>query len=164
MALHPATDRSLNGNAVRDFLQFRYVPDGSHFFAGVKTLPPGSYLEAASNEPPRVVHYWKPAKRNGQSSWATEEWVERTETLLDDAIGLQLRADVPVGLFLSGGVDSSTIATFAARHSGYRMRAFTFSMRDDEDEVSSAKRIADWVGAAHTVVGTDNAEDYSGPL
>jgi len=162
VALHPATDRSLNGNAIRDFLQFRYVPDGSHFFAGIRTLPPGSYLEAASNEPPRIVHYWQPAKRSGLGTWGPEEWVERTETLLDDAIGLQLRADVPVGLFLSGGVDSSTIATFAARHSGYPMRAFTFSMRDDEDEVASAKQIADWVGAAHTVVGTDNAEDYSG--
>jgi len=162
VALHPATDRSLNADAVRDFLQFRYVPDGSHFFAGIRTLPPGSYLEAASNESPRIVHYWQPVKRNGQDAWGPEEWVERTETLLDDAIGLQLRADVPVGLFLSGGVDSSTIATFAARRCAYPMQAFTFSMRDDEDEVASARRIADAVGAAHTVVDTDNAEDYSG--
>jgi len=162
VALHHGADRSLNESAVRDFLQFRYVPDGSHFFAGVRTLPPGSYLEAASNEPPRIVNYWRPARREDRQIWSPEEWVERTEALLDDAIALQLRADVPVGLFLSGGVDSSTIATFAGRHCAYPMQAFTFSMRDDEDEVASARRIADAVGATHTVVDTDNAEDYSG--
>lgn len=161
VALAPSVDRSLRSDAVREFLQFRYAPSGRHFFAGVETLPPGSYLETRVGEAHKIVPFWRPQVRAGSSDWAEQEWVDRTETLLDDAIGLQLRSDVPVGLFLSGGVDSSTIATFAARHCPYPMTAYTFSMRDTDDEVAPAKVIAERAGARHVIVDTDNADDFS---
>lgn len=158
----PGIDKSLRAEALREFLQYRYQPSGCHFFQGVETLPPGSYLEKPLGKPHRVVSYWTPEVRSGDSDWSDKEWVERTETLLDDAIALQLRSDVPVGLFLSGGVDSSTIATFAARHCPYPMTAYTFSMRDADDEVAPARAIAESVGAQHVVVDTDNTDDFSG--
>ncbi len=162
VALAPGVDRSFRADAIRDYLQFRYTPSGQHFFQGIETLPPGSYLEAKVGGRHEIVAYWHPEVRSGDTSWSEEEWVDRTETLLDDAIELQLRSDVPVGLFLSGGVDSSTIATFAARHCPYPMTAYTFSMRDADDEVAPAKIIADSVGASHVIVDTDNTDDFSG--
>ena len=161
VAMHPGVDRGLDEQAIRDYLQYRYATDGQHFFRGVNTLPPGTYLEATVGSKPRLTSYWKPRPRTGASDWSTEEWIRRTESLLEDAIAMQLRSDVPVGLFLSGGVDSSTVATFAARHCPYPMTAYTFSMRDLDDEVTPARAIAERVGARHVVVETDLTKDFS---
>jgi len=161
VAMHPDVDRGLDEQAIRDYLQYRYATDGQHFFRGVNTLPPGTYLETKAGSKPRLTSYWKPRPRTGASGWSAEEWIRRTESLLEDAIAMQLRSDVPVGLFLSGGVDSSTIATFAARHCPYPMTAYTFSMRDLDDEVTPARAIAERVGARHVVVETDLTMDFS---
>jgi asparagine synthase (glutamine-hydrolysing) len=160
VVLHPDVDRSLNMGAIRDFLQYRYVPGGEHFFTGVKTLPPGCYLEWKRGSPAQVKSFWQPAKRvaNGYSEG---EWLDKTSALLEDAVSLQLRSDVPVGLFLSGGVDSSTIATFAARHCSYQMTAYTFSMGGEDDELEAARAIAERVGAKHVKVLPDRADDFS---
>ena len=74
---------------------------------------------------------------------------------------MQLRSDVPVGLFLSGGVDSATVAMFASRHCPYPMTAYTFSMRDLDDEVAPAHDIAERAGARHVVIERDLTEDFS---
>lgn len=161
VALHPAVDRRLDENAVRDYLQYRYATNGRHFFRGIRTLPPGSYLEIGVDEQPRVNAFWTPRRRDGSSTWSAREWIDRTETLLEDAIAIQLRSDVPVGLFLSGGVDSSTVATFAARHCPYPMTAYTFSMRDLDDEVAPARTIAQRTGARHIVIERDLTDDFS---
>ena len=162
VALHPDVDRSLHEGAVRDFLQYRYVPNGQHFFRGIETLPPGHYLKAVLGQRRvEVVPFWQPKRRTGTSTCSREEWIDKTEALLQDAMALQLRSDVPVGLFLSGGVDSSTVAQFASKRSKYGMAAYTFSMGGADDEVAEARRIADSVGASHTVVAVDNTSDYS---
>jgi asparagine synthase (glutamine-hydrolysing) len=105
--------------------------------------------------------YWQPRLRTGTSDWSADEWINRTETLLEDAIAMQLRSDVPVGLFLSGGVDSATVAMFASRHCPYPMTAYTFSMRDLDDEVAPAHDIAERAGARHVVIERDLTEDFS---
>src|ERR1051326_113527 len=160
VALHGDVDRSWNMEAIRDFLQYRYVPSGEHFFRGVKTLPPGSFLEWKQGAPAQVKSFWKPAPRT-PNGYSEREWIERTADLLENAISLQLRSDVPVGLFLSGGVDSSTVATFASRHSSYRMTAYTFSMGGEEDELEAARAIAERTGARHVKVEPDRADDFS---
>jgi asparagine synthase (glutamine-hydrolysing) len=161
VALHPRVDRGLDDRAIRAYLQYRYAPDGQHFYRGIRTLAPGSYLEIDAQGALRVTPFWQPRIRSGSSAWSPQEWIERTETLLEDAIALQLRSDVPVGLFLSGGVDSSMVATFAARHCPYPMTAYTFSMRDLDDEVAPARAIAQRAGARHVVIERDLSEDFS---
>jgi len=160
VAQHPDVDRSWNMAAIRDFLQYRYVPSGEHFFRGVKTLPPGSFLEWKQGAPAQVKSFWKPSART-PNGYSEREWIEKTADLLEDAISLQLRSDVPVGLFLSGGVDSSTVATFASRHCSYRMTAYTFSMGGEDDELEAARAIAERAGARHVKVEPDRADDFS---
>lgn len=161
VALHPDVSRALEMDAVRDFLQYRYVPNGQHFYSGVKTLPPGCMLEWKAGEGAKITRYWTPAQRRDIGAYSEAEWLERAAALVEDAVALQLRSDVPVGLFLSGGVDSSTVATFAARHCPYQMTAYTFSMGGEDDELEAARVIAERVGARHVRVTPDHADDFS---
>src|ERR1700680_1081536 len=86
VAMHPDVDRGLAVGAIRDYLQYRYARDGQHFFRGVRTLPPGTILEVTAGGKPRVSTYWQPRLRTGTSAWSADEWINRTETLLEDAI------------------------------------------------------------------------------
>lgn len=161
VALHPKVDRSLNPDSVREYLQFRYVPSGRHFYRGVETLPPGTYLKIRDSGRRELVHYWRPRARTGVSTLSSNEWVEAIEATLDDVAARQLRSDVPVGLFLSGGVDSSTIAHFAQRHCPYPMTSYTFSMGEADDEVECARAIAERTGSRHVTVDHSLTRDFS---
>lgn len=162
VALHPGVDRSLNVDAIRDYLQFRYVPNGKHFFAGIETLPPATILEYGFNGSFETRTYWSPRRREPSHCLDVESWVEQTGALLDDSNRIQLRSDVPVGLFLSGGVDSSTIATFATRHAAYPMTAYTYAMEQEHDEVAAAEVIARRVRARHVVVRGEGQSGLAG--
>ena len=162
VAMHPEVDRSLNPSAIRDYLQFRYVPSGRHFFSGVETLPPATILECGFDGGVTSTAFWEPRPRTPKERPDVGAWIDTTRDLLDDALGIQLRSDVPVGIFLSGGVDSSTVATFAARHAAGPMTAYTYAMEGAHDEVSAAADIASHVGARHLVVTGEQREGLSG--
>lgn len=162
VALHPAVDRSLNATAIRDYLQFRYVPNGQHFFSGIQTLPVGSMLQYEFDGTEKIERYWTAAQRAPDDRIDEKTWITGTQGLLDDAIRIQLRSDVPVGLFLSGGVDSSTIATFGTRHAPARMTAYTYAMEGDHDEVAAAADIARHTGAEHRIVRGEGAGALAG--
>jgi asparagine synthase (glutamine-hydrolysing) len=162
VAMHPAVDRSLNPEAIRDYLQFRYVPSGRHFFAGVETLPPATILECDFDGRTATTQFWTPRRRRPGQRVDVESWVDETARLVEDAVRIQLRADVPVGIFLSGGADSSAVATFAARHATAPMTAYTYAMEGTHDEVTAAAVIADSAGARHVVVAPQAGEGLSG--
>jgi asparagine synthase (glutamine-hydrolysing) len=162
VALHSEVDRSLDPAAIRDYLQFRYVPNGQHFFSGIRTLPAGSILTYDFDGTEKIEQYWTAAQRRPDDRINEETWITRTLALLDDAVRIQLRSDVPVGLFLSGGVDSSTIATFGTRHAAARMTAYTYAMEGDHDEVAAAGDIARQTGVDHRIVRGEGAGALSG--
>ena len=162
VAMHPAVDRSLNATAIRDYLQFRYVPNGRHFFTGVETLPAATIMECDFNGGVTTTELWAPRRRMPGDRIDVDSWVGETHDLLDDAVRIQLRSDVPVGIFLSGGVDSSTMATFAARHAREAMTAYTYAMEGAHDEVDAASAIARSVGARHITVSGEGGEGLSG--
>src|SRR5438045_546137 len=83
--MHPAGERSLNPGAIRDYLQFRYVPSGRHFFEGVATLPPATILECGFDGGVTTTAFWAPRRRTPEEPADVESWVEGTRTLLDDA-------------------------------------------------------------------------------
>jgi asparagine synthase (glutamine-hydrolysing) len=162
VAMHPGVDRSLCPDAIRDYLQFRYVPSGRHFFNGVDTLPPATILECGFDGGITSKTFWEPRRHAPDGHTEVESWVEETRALLDDAARIQLRADVPVGIFLSGGVDSSTVATFAARHAAGPMTAYTYAMEGAHDEVTAAAAIGRRVGARHVTVSGEGGKGLSG--
>src|SRR5262249_53187812 len=102
IAAHPHFTRRLNPAAVRDFLQFRYVPYGTHLFEGIATLSPGSI---ATWKDGRLTtrRFWTPkTDHRTDDSRNLDRWADDVGKVLSDSLRIELRSDVPVGLFLSG--------------------------------------------------------------
>jgi asparagine synthase (glutamine-hydrolysing) len=121
-------------------------------FQGVLAVPPGHYLESGKKGGLRLVKYWDidyPAMTAGEDDGMPErERVEAFRSLLDEAVRLRLRADVPVACYLSGGLDSCAILGLAARHRSEPVQAFTIRFADDAyDEGPIAREMAAQVGA-----------------
>ena len=117
---------ALSAQALTAYLSLNYVPFEWTMIAGISKLPPGSWLEA--DQRGDAVHHYEPAA-GAAVPWADETAEARFDELLHDAVRLRLRSDVPVGLFLSGGIDSSTVAAAVAglsanEYSGGKTTAF----------------------------------------
>jgi len=153
---HPRMQPSVNRDALHEYFTFQLVTGDATMFQGVRKLPPAHCMEIdlASGET-RTWCYWSP--RFGCDLRSTEgEFAERTRWLLDDAIRLQLRSDVPVGTYLSGGLDSSIVTALAARQ--ITVTAFTgrFPYGPAFDESEYAREVARHVGATlHEVEPTE---------
>jgi asparagine synthase (glutamine-hydrolysing) len=131
---------------------YRYVDnDAESFFAGIEHVPPASFLTMDARGRRTVTTYW----RLPLSSVRTDDegaLIEEYRGLLEDAVRLRLRSDVPVGLMLSGGLDSTAIAAFAAR-GGSRVRAFSGVTGDGYfDESDYIREAADYVGIESAVI------------
>ncbi|MCB9704670.1 MAG: asparagine synthase (glutamine-hydrolyzing) [Myxococcales bacterium] len=152
----PAVDRGISAAAVDAYLELFYVPPPLSIFAGIRQLPPAHRLTWREDQL-SIERYWDapPAPQPGLSH---HEWAELVTPVLDAAIVSHMVADVPVGAFLSGGVDSSTIVgVMAARSSrplttvcvGYGVEGASF------DERAVARRVADYFGTEHHEIELD---------
>lgn len=123
---------------------------GRSLFRGIRQVPPAHRL-IATRDGVRLERYWDipyPVGDAKQARFDVDETVGRVRTLLDDAVRLRLRADVPVGCLLSGGVDSSTVLELAARHSERPVAAFTIGFNQAAyDESDLARATAEHAGA-----------------
>ncbi len=147
---HPALRRAPDAQAVDDYLAFGYVPDHRCFVAGVKKLPAGHYLMLERGKPlPAPVQYWDvDFSRRARGSAADLE----AELLhhMRQAVASRMVADVPLGAFLSGGVDSSTVVALMAERSTQAVK--TCSIGFDVaalDESDYARRIAERFATEH---------------
>ncbi len=149
--LDPALDRTVDRTALRKYLFYGYVPAPASLHPGLRKVRPGHYLLAREGHAVERP-YWRPPDPGGAVPAPTlPEAVDRLETLLGRAVERRLISDVPLGIFLSGGVDSSTIAALAARRAGRRVRTFAIGFTDAEfDESEHARRVARHIGAEHT--------------
>ena len=154
LARHPSFERRINPTAVSQYVAYGYVPSPLSIYEGIAQLEPGHYValkagvEAGSVV--RRVPYWQlpePAPQNIAESRAIEE----LESLLSDAIRIRMRADVPTGAFLSGGVDSSLIVALMQAQSANRIQSFSIGFGEREyDESRYAAAVAAHVGTQHT--------------
>ncbi len=128
---------------LRDYLTFQFCLAGKTLFEGVRELAPGHRI-TVRNGVVKTERYWEVYF---DLDWKhREEWFEeRIEALLHDSVRLHLRSDVPVGTYLSGGLDSSAIAALASVYSGEGMRAYTgrFDAGESYDESAYARLLAD---------------------
>jgi asparagine synthase (glutamine-hydrolysing) len=120
------------------------------FFEGVKAIPPGHYL-LADDQGVRVFQYWDihyPMAGAHSGTVGDEEAIQGFREVLDESVRLRLRADVPVGCYLSGGLDSCAVLGLAQRHVSRPIRAFTLSFdRAEYDEEAIAREMAEHAGA-----------------
>jgi asparagine synthase (glutamine-hydrolysing) len=151
---HPAVSGVSSQRALRKYFAYGYVPAPLTFLEGVAKLPAGHSMTLdLTTLTHRVVRYWQYQPTPQQDTRAEGEWVEEFRARLDAAVSRRLVADVPVGCFLSGGIDSSTITALAMRHAGKdRIKAFSISFEEASfDETRYARRVAEHVGADHQI-------------
>lgn len=162
---HPQFVPEVDREALSSYVRFSYVPCPRTIYRGFRKLPPGTILTVRANVPdarPEPVPYWsaREVALRGQSAPFTgsaEEAVSTLHDLLRDAVLLRLESDVPLGAFLSGGIDSSTVVALMQAESSRPVRTFTIGFQEGGyDEAAHAKAIA-----AH--LGTDHSELYCRP-
>jgi asparagine synthase (glutamine-hydrolysing) len=147
----PAFDRKINPAALDCYLMMGYVPGDACMLQSARKLPPAHALtfELVSEET-KIWRYWRIPDAPDGNAGDEEALVDELEVLLADAVRRQLVADVPVGILLSGGVDSSLVTAMAARASS-RVKTFTvgFDGYGNYDETGYARLIADHFGTEH---------------
>jgi asparagine synthase (glutamine-hydrolysing) len=169
---HPSFGAPIDRNALALLLRYGYVPAPFTIYEGIRKLAPGSVLTLDARvsdrrSAPVVRSYWsfRDVAQYGVSNRLAlpeQEAVDQLDRLLRDAVARQMVADVPLGAFLSGGVDSSTVVALMQAQSGRPVRTFTIGFAEDGiNEARHAKAVARHLGTDHTELYVSAAEAMS---
>jgi asparagine synthase (glutamine-hydrolysing) len=161
----PNIPRSVNRESLDDYLAYGYVSGSLCILDGFAKLPPGHWL---TYEPDldrlQISRYWDlPTRAADTARSDLQELTSELEVLLMQSVRCQLIADVPIGLMLSGGLDSSLVAAAAVRSSRHTISTFNVSFpgHPSFDESHHARRVADYLGSSHTeLVGEPGSGEF----
>jgi asparagine synthase (glutamine-hydrolysing) len=156
-----ACSRDVDMEALGELFTFRAVPAPKTLFKSIFKLPPGHWMKV-SRGGIKVQRFWTSVPKL-RVDWKEPELIEEYQNLVEDAVRLQLRSDVPVGLFLSSGVDSGALLAIMSKYSSGPVHAFTIGFEGGEktNEVNDAEEMARQFGARHShMIVTPN--DYVG--
>ncbi|MBD0372883.1 MAG: asparagine synthase (glutamine-hydrolyzing) [Pyrinomonadaceae bacterium] len=146
---HKEVERSSDVEALDAYLTFGYVPDPLSIFRGVRKLPPGHHLTYKDGKI-KVEQYWDFPFEEETVQRSESDYLEELSALLDEAVRLRLVADVPLGAFLSGGVDSSAVVAFMSRHTAQPVKTFSIGFHEDSySELKYARVAAKHFGTDH---------------
>ena len=153
---HPGWQPELDRDTLAAYLRHNYVPGPRSIYRGVGQLPPGTVLTLAPDREPQLTPFWslhevvRDGVANRLDSLDDREAVDWLEDLLRDAVGRRMIADVPLGCFLSGGIDSSLVAALMQVQSARPIRTFSIGFREDAfNEAPHARAVAAQLGTAH---------------
>lgn len=158
---HPGLRREIDLDALAQLFTFRFVPSPKTLFKGIVKLQPGHWMRV-THQDVEVRRYWNriPVQR---TSWRESDLIEEYQALLEDAVRLQMRSDVPVGLFLSSGVDSGALLAIMSTYASGPVQTFTIGFEGGErtNEVDDARQTARQFGADHHTLMLSH-RDYIG--
>lgn len=148
----PGASTTIDPSALNSYLNLGYVAAPQSIFNGITKLPPASVLTIEGGRVDERRYWRMPSGIDRKPS--EEEWVERVGARLDEAVRMEMVSDVPIGAFLSGGIDSSTVVGLMAAHSDRPIRTYAIgfegSAADDfYNELPHARRVADLFGTEH---------------
>jgi asparagine synthase (glutamine-hydrolysing) len=152
---HPRFDREIDRNAVAAYLRFCYVPSPQSIYRAARKLEAGHILEISPGEAPRIKPWWRLSDtireaRIARFTGNEHEAAEALEDLLRDCVQRRMVADVPLGAFLSGGVDSSTVTALMQAQSGQPVKTFTIGFdQPGYDEAGHARAVAAHLQTEH---------------
>ena len=160
LRVHPAWIGAIDRGALSLLMRHMYIPAPHSIYQGIAKLPPGTFIsfraEQGLREMPQPVAYWS-ARHVLEDCWqnplqlSDSEATDALEELLRDAVGLRMEADVPLGAFLSGGIDSSTVVALMQTQARQPVRTFSIGFREDGfDEAQYARAVAAHLGTDHT--------------
>lgn len=154
--------REVDIKSLQELFTFRYVPSPNTLFRNIEKLPPAHWM-ICSTKGIKTEKYWK-WKPQISSNRQENTIIENYQALLEDAIKLQLRSDVPVGLFLSSGIDSAAILAIMSQHVSNPVYTFTIGFEGGErtNETDDARQLAARFGANHAemIVSPADYESY----
>lgn len=159
---HPGFVADIDRNSLASYLRFAYVPTPHAIYHGVRKLRPGTILTLAAGREPSEQTYWSMTDvvQGGRSELldiGDQDALDKLDTLLRDAIRRRMVADVPLGAFLSGGIDSSIVVAMMQAQSSRQIRSFSIGFHEvDFDESIHAKAVAQHLH-------TDHSEIYVNP-
>jgi asparagine synthase (glutamine-hydrolysing) len=153
LTLHPSWSRKLNRDAINAFLQLSYIPAPHSIYENVQKLLPGTLLEYHPKTDTLVESTFEPVSAHPADCGLVqtdEESVSNLEHLLNHSVKSQMLADVPVGAFLSGGIDSSLVSSLMQEHASKSVHTFSIGFEKDEfDESRYAEKISAHIGTNH---------------
>lgn len=157
-----------DSEGIHDYLTYLYFPPPRTAFQGICKLPPATIMTVEVGPDGRLTQqqrtFWDPVEVAGSArELSRRDAIERTRELINEAVRSRLTSDVPLGIFLSGGLDSGSIAAFAARNSREPIKTFTIGFRDSKffDESRLAAEVAGKLGADHHLLQVDaRCSDY----
>jgi asparagine synthase (glutamine-hydrolysing) len=152
-------DKTIDFTSLYSYLQLNYIPAPDTIFRNVKKLLPGHYLTIANRQLSIGKYYDIPKEENSSISYDAAK--EKLKELLDASVKRRLIADVPIGSFLSGGIDSSVITALASKHKP-DLHTFSIGFKDEKffDETHYARLVADHFKTEHTVFSLTNDDLY----
>jgi asparagine synthase (glutamine-hydrolysing) len=147
----PGVKREVNINALHYYLSYQYVPSPYSIFEGIRKLPPAHYLLFDGSGNLRIERYWKLNFSSSPNACKNQlEWCDRIRAGLEESVKLRLISDVPLGAFLSGGVDSSIIVGIMAQLSSKPVKTFSIGFEEKEfDEISYARIVSKHFSTDH---------------
>jgi asparagine synthase (glutamine-hydrolysing) len=164
-----ALDKSLSQidqSQISNLLSFRYIPQSQTGFKHIKMLKPGNFVELVLGSSIKETPYWSYKDIKIDNSISYIESISRAESLLESAVKKRLISDVPVGVYLSGGLDSSLVTALASKHYAKKLNTFSigYTKDDKETELEYARQIAKKFKTNHTEIKIDfskvNIEEY----
>ena len=164
---YPGFNNSICRRALSNYLHFMYVPAPQSIYVDIFKLEPGQYLEIESkditSQTVKIKKYWSLEEeiKEAQLNLFTNESeaLETLESALNQSIKMQMLSDVPLGAFLSGGVDSSLIVALMQKHSSQSVKTFTVAFEESEfDESPFANEIARHLGTNHHELFVSSSE------
>jgi len=161
LTAHPGWTPEINRDAVSAFLRHNYVPTPLSIYRGVHKLAPGCILTLRDGAEPEITRFWDARQVVGDAvrhrlDLTDAEATDQLEALLKDAVGRRMIADVRLGAFLSGGIDSSTVVALMQAQSSQPVRTFSIGFNEKGyDEAQHAKAVAAHLGTEHTELYVD---------
>lgn len=154
-------EKQIDYESLYTYLQLNYIPAPNTIFKSVKKLLPGHCIKIKPGEVQVEQYYKIPYSTDGISNENYEVQQKTLEQLLEKSVQRRLVSDVPLGSFLSGGIDSSVIATLAKRHKS-DLHTFSIGYKDEKffDETNYARAVAKKIGSEHTVFSLTNDDLY----
>jgi asparagine synthase (glutamine-hydrolysing) len=145
---HPDVKREINLEALDAYFTLGYVPDPITIFQAIHKLPPGHYLTFSAGRL-NVHQYWD-FNFEPRESRKAEDYLDELRALLEESVRLRLISDVPLGAFLSGGIDSSTVVALMARQMNQPVKTFSIGFHEDSyNELKYARLTAKKLGTDH---------------
>ena len=161
--IHPEIERWLSRDGLDCYLSLNYVPAPWTLVEGIEKLLPGHWMEWRRGAI-RTESYWS-LPRGGEQKWTPQDAEGELDRLLKQSVQEHLVSDVPLGVWLSGGLDSSSLVHYAAQASASPLKTFSITFRGRSfDEANYARQVADFYGTDHTELDLNVEQDLPGAI